>query len=198
MYQYNTDLVVLQETKLTDEVYTRRSSGYSVIATDAPRRHCGGVAVFYRASMQFSVKLLQQCGTNVVSFHMSMGGRQWYIVGLYLAPDATLTIYCIVVDVGDCPKYWWQDISTPTSRDQKDWSGVRRSQRPWKQRYWMIFQSTLFCTKAPGTAAGEHGAWSIWGGRRGSRRVFLHGRRPDSIHRSRVDEGVVWHSRLVV
>ena len=47
MSQANMDLVILQETKLTDGIYTRRSDGYSIIATDAPSRHRGGVTIFY-------------------------------------------------------------------------------------------------------------------------------------------------------
>ena len=44
--QTNMDLGILQETKLTDGIYTRGSAGYSVIATDAPSRHRGGVTLF--------------------------------------------------------------------------------------------------------------------------------------------------------
>ena len=36
MSQANMDLGILQETKLMDGIYTRRSAGYSVIATNAP------------------------------------------------------------------------------------------------------------------------------------------------------------------
>ena len=36
MSQDNMDLGILQETKLTDGIYTRGLAGYSVIATDAP------------------------------------------------------------------------------------------------------------------------------------------------------------------
>ena len=36
MSQANMDLGILQETKLTDGIYTRWSDGYSVIATDVP------------------------------------------------------------------------------------------------------------------------------------------------------------------
>ena len=36
MSQANMDLGILQETKLTDRIYTRRLAGYSVVATDAP------------------------------------------------------------------------------------------------------------------------------------------------------------------
>ena len=44
--QANMNLGILQETKLTDGIYARLSAGYSVVATDAPSRHCGGVAIF--------------------------------------------------------------------------------------------------------------------------------------------------------
>ena len=44
--QANMDLGILQETKLTDGIYTRGSTGYTVIATDAPSRHLGGVTLF--------------------------------------------------------------------------------------------------------------------------------------------------------
>ena len=45
MSQANMDLGILQETKITNGVYTRGSAGYKVIATDAPSRHRGGVAL---------------------------------------------------------------------------------------------------------------------------------------------------------
>ena len=48
MAQANIDLGVFQETKCTDGVYTRASSGYRVVATDTPSRHRGRVALFYR------------------------------------------------------------------------------------------------------------------------------------------------------
>ena len=48
MDQTNMDLGVLQETKITDGVYTRASAGYRVVATDAPSQHRGGIALFYR------------------------------------------------------------------------------------------------------------------------------------------------------
>ena len=36
MAQANMDLVIFQEKKCTEGIYTRESAGYSVIATDAP------------------------------------------------------------------------------------------------------------------------------------------------------------------
>ena len=44
MSQANMDLGIFQETKVTDGIYTRGSDGYSVVATDAPIRHRGGLA----------------------------------------------------------------------------------------------------------------------------------------------------------
>ena len=46
MEQGNMDIGFLQETKLTDGIYTRASAGYRVVATDAPSRHRGGIAVY--------------------------------------------------------------------------------------------------------------------------------------------------------
>ena len=48
--QANMDLVILQETNIMVVIYTRGSAGYSVVATDAPSQHRGGVAVFIRTS----------------------------------------------------------------------------------------------------------------------------------------------------
>ena len=48
MEQANLDMGILQETKITDGVYTRASAGYRVVATDMPSRHSGGIAMFYR------------------------------------------------------------------------------------------------------------------------------------------------------
>ena len=40
-------LVIFQETKVTDIIYTYGSSGYSAVITDAPSQHRGVVALFY-------------------------------------------------------------------------------------------------------------------------------------------------------
>ena len=85
--QANMDLGILQETKLTDGIYTRGSASYSVIATDAPSRHCGGVTIFYRSEPHFVVEAVENFGPNVIGFQLATGARRWYIVGVYLAPD---------------------------------------------------------------------------------------------------------------
>ena len=79
VYQANLDIGILQETKITDGVYTHSSYGYSIIAKDDPSRHCGGVAVLYQESPSV-IKAIQKFGPNVVIFYMVMGGQQWYII----------------------------------------------------------------------------------------------------------------------
>ena len=69
------DLGILQETKLTDEIYTRGSAGYSVVATDAPIQHHGDVAIFYRSAPNFAVEAVQKFGPNVIEFKLATGAR---------------------------------------------------------------------------------------------------------------------------
>ena len=104
MSQANMDLCILQETKLTYGVYTRGSYGHIVIATDAPSRHCGRVAVFYRPTPHLAMEAVQLFGPNVVGFHLATGERWWYIFGCYLSPDNTLTIESVVADLKERPR----------------------------------------------------------------------------------------------
>ena len=76
MSQANMYLCIFQETKVTYGIYTRGSAGYSVVATDAPRRNrCRG-AVFHRPAPHFVVEAVQQFGTKVVGFHLATGKQQ--------------------------------------------------------------------------------------------------------------------------
>ena len=82
MSQANMDMGILQETKLTDGIYTRGLDGYSVIATDVPSRHRGGVALFYRLEPHFVVEAVEKFVPNVLGFQLATGARRWYIVGV--------------------------------------------------------------------------------------------------------------------
>ena len=88
----NMDLGIFQETKITNGVYTCRSSGYSVVETDLLSPHHSGVAVFYRPSPRFTVEDVQQFGNNFVGFQLETGERRWYIFGCYLVPNDILNI----------------------------------------------------------------------------------------------------------
>ena len=73
MSQVNMDLGILQETKITNGIYTHGSAGYKVIATDAPSRHRGGVALFYRPTPRFAVEAVEKCGPNVMVWQVVTG-----------------------------------------------------------------------------------------------------------------------------
>ena len=73
MSQANMVLGIFQETNLMDGVYTRGSAGYSVIATDAPSRHRGGIALFYRSEPHFVVEAVEKFGPNVLGFQLATG-----------------------------------------------------------------------------------------------------------------------------
>ena len=70
MVQANLDLFVLQDKKFIFDIYTRESAVYIVVSMGAPIRHCGGVAVFYRTPLQFSVKALHQFVPNIVRLQL--------------------------------------------------------------------------------------------------------------------------------
>ena len=70
MAQGNVKLDVFHETNITDGVYIQGLHGYSVVATDAPIRHWGGVAVFYRTLPWFMAEDKQKFGISIVSFHL--------------------------------------------------------------------------------------------------------------------------------
>ena len=98
------ELGILQETKLTDGIYTRGSAGYSVIATDAPSRHRGGVALFYRSEPHFVMEAVEKFGPNVLGFQLATGAQRWYIVGVYIAPKDTETMERLVEEIRKKPR----------------------------------------------------------------------------------------------
>ena len=104
MDQANLDMGIIQETKITDGVYTRASAGYRVVATGAPSGHRGGIAMFYREGAGFAVEEVRQYGPNVLSFEVVSGRRRCYIIVCYLAPDDAQTIEPVVTALGDQPK----------------------------------------------------------------------------------------------
>ena len=92
-----------QETKLTDGVYTLVSAGYKVIATDAPSRHRGGVALFYRPTPHFVLEAVERCGPNVMVFQVTTGERRRNIVGAYVAPEDKVTMETVIAEIGQKP-----------------------------------------------------------------------------------------------
>ena len=100
----NIYLGLFQQTKRTKRVYMRESSGYKVVAMEAPSGHSGGVSVFYRAEEHFSVKSIHTYGENVVNFQLASGNRRWYIVECCLAPENALTIEDVIAVISKWPQ----------------------------------------------------------------------------------------------
>ena len=84
-------------------MYTHGSAGYSVVATDAPIRHRGRVAVFYWPSPRYNVEAVQKFGPNIVGFQLETGEHRWYIVRYYLALDETSTIESVFAALKEQP-----------------------------------------------------------------------------------------------
>jgi hypothetical protein len=59
MDQMGVDIGFLLKTKLTGGIYTRYSSGYSVLASSATSVRQGGIALFWRGNNSYEVKEMQ-------------------------------------------------------------------------------------------------------------------------------------------
>ena len=126
--QANMDLGIFQETKLTDGIYTRGSASYSIVATDAPSRHRGGVAIFYRSEPHFAVEAVEMFGPNVIGFQIVTGERRWYIVGVYLAPDNTETMERVTKAIRSQPRRAELLVAGDFNADLETPEGDRRAE----------------------------------------------------------------------
>ena len=129
MEQANLDMGILQETKITDGAYTRASAGYRVVATDAPSRHRGEIAMFYREGAGFAVEEVRQYGPNVLSFEVVSGRRRWYIIGCYLAPDDARAIERVVTSLGDQPRGTTLIVAGDLNTVWETWSATGEGRR---------------------------------------------------------------------
>ena len=81
------DCGVLTETKITDDIYTRYSSGYNVFASSAVSARQGGIALFWRNNDLYEIEESKIRGPNVLSFELVTGNTRFYVVGAYLPPS---------------------------------------------------------------------------------------------------------------
>jgi Reverse transcriptase (RNA-dependent DNA polymerase) len=81
------DWGVLTEAKITAGIHTRFSSGYHVVATEAPSATKGGIALFFRESTAFQVESYRRHGGNVISFMVVTGALRQGVVGCYIPPS---------------------------------------------------------------------------------------------------------------
>ena len=132
--QANMDLVIFQETKLTNGVYTHGSAGYSIVAMDVPSLHRSRVTVFYRPSPRYVVEAVQQFRPNVINLQLDTGEWQWYIVGYYLPLDYTSTVESLVAALKEHP--WGAkllvagDLNVKLAEPEGDWREEETSEAP--------------------------------------------------------------------
>ena len=83
----NIDIGVLPESKLTDGIYTRVSSGYHIRATEAASHNKGGVVLFWRDRPNWLVESERCHGPNVISCKVTTPGRWYLLMGAYISPQ---------------------------------------------------------------------------------------------------------------
>ena len=84
----NIGLAFLTETKITNDIYTKLSSGYSVLASKAVSYREGGVALTIRDAKHWHVESTRIHGPNVMSWTLVSGTDRTPMVGAYLAPKS--------------------------------------------------------------------------------------------------------------
>jgi hypothetical protein len=104
MKQMGVDCGVLLETKLTEGVYTRWSSGYNVRSTHAPSKWQGGISLFWRTIETYEIEEVELRGPNVLSFQLVLGTMRWYIIGCYIPPTNLTTLTHVNEAWWACPK----------------------------------------------------------------------------------------------
>ncbi len=120
------DLGILLETKVADKIYTQNLSGYSVVASNAPSTHQGGIALFWQPNKLYEVEDWQIRGPNLLTFVLVMGSTQFFAVGCYIPPNHLSTISTIKQDWNKCPRghtpilFGDLNINLCSPRDERD------------------------------------------------------------------------------
>ena len=85
------------------------------------------MALFYRPSPLFEVKVVREYRPNVLNFKVAMGAQQWYINGCCLAPNDFQTIKRVFTVLGDQPRsnalLVVGDLNTDLGATEKDRRG---------------------------------------------------------------------------
>jgi hypothetical protein len=92
MNQLGVDIGILLETKLTGGIYTRYSSGYSVLPLTATSVQQGGIALFWRGNNSYKVEGTQIWGANVISLQLRMDNVRFFVIGCYIPPSDLETL----------------------------------------------------------------------------------------------------------
>ena len=78
---------VLTETKLTDDRYSKMTSGYRVISSKATSPQQGGVALLWEEGHQdFEVEAVTIVSPNLLTFQLVTGEERYFVMGAYIPP----------------------------------------------------------------------------------------------------------------
>ena len=81
---------ILSEMKITDDRYTRMTSGYKVLATKAPSKHQGGIALLWQPEHEaFEIEATKIVTPNLITFQLVTGDQRYYVIGIYIPPNDT-------------------------------------------------------------------------------------------------------------
>jgi exonuclease III len=100
----NIDIGILEETKITNDCYTKNCFGFEVIATEAESIFQGGIALVYRPSAYWTIETINRYNPNVISFELVTGKRRFSCVGAYIPPGDTTTIDNITIAIERLPR----------------------------------------------------------------------------------------------
>jgi hypothetical protein len=96
--------MVLTETNLTNKRYPRFILRYHLIALKAASPHQGRIAVLWRPGHQdFEVGTVQAASPNILTFHLVMGGVQFFMMGAYIPPADTTGVDDLCAAWAKCP-----------------------------------------------------------------------------------------------
>ena len=89
--QMGVGLAVLTETKLVDDRHPKTASGYTIMCSKVVSGHQGGVAIMWKENdPKFEVEsVLFNNGPNIVTFQVTTGDKQFYVIGIYAPPNCS-------------------------------------------------------------------------------------------------------------
>ncbi len=102
--QMGIGVVVLTKTKFIDNQYPKVAVGYTIMSLKAASCSQGGVALAWREdNLKFEVELVLFHGPSTLTFQLTMGDEQIYVLGTYIPPNCTRGVEDIRRAVEACP-----------------------------------------------------------------------------------------------
>ena len=95
---------ILSEMKITDDRYTRMTSGYKVLATKAPSKHQGGIALLWQPDHEaFEKEATKIVTPNLITFQLVTRDQRYYVISIYIPPNDTQGGHNLRVALEACP-----------------------------------------------------------------------------------------------